>query len=190
MAEEEKVLEAEIVDKAQGQKVKKSPLVRFKETFFVSSKEEIKRFLIEEVVKPGVRDIISDVINRGTDMALYGDGGRRRSGGRSWNGSTRSYSEYYERRNGSQKTIKTSSGYNCDPIKFDNQFEANDVLDWCAMTLDEYEVLSVYQFYDRCGVTVDHTDHNWGWNSLEGFRTVKDRGGWCIYPPKPSRIKD
>lgn len=190
---EEKVIDAEIVDnKPAAKKIKKPLGQRFKEAFFVTSKEELKRFIVQEVIMPGVRDILSDIISRGSDKLLYGDGRGRRSSRGSRGASFVSYQEYYDK--GKKNTsYKTAGGYTSEGIHWDGpaaEDRANSVLDWCAEQLELYERFTAYQFYSECGMTTDHSDENWGWTSIEGFKAVREGHGWSIYTPKPVRLRD
>ena len=189
MAEDNKPLDAEIV-KPSAQRAKKTTLQRFKDAFIVTSAKDLKTFIVSEVIIPSIRDCISDIFHRGVDMTLYGESRATTRGRKGIYGASRpSYEEYYGKSKGAVVT-KSASGYNLDDMVFESRQQADAAFEEMCEKLDEYNVVSVYDYYDICGQTADFTDHNYGWTSLEGSSILRDRNGWRLHMPKPSRIKD
>lgn len=190
MAEENKAVDAEIVHSAP-QRAKASRWTRFKDAFIATSPKDVKKFVIKEVVIPGIIDIISDTLHRGVDMFLYGESRSSSRRGRGIYSSRPSYEEYYSKKNGNGRiTTKSATGYHLDDMIFDSRNDADDKFEQLAELLAENEVVSVYEYYDICEQSADQTDWNYGWTSLEGSSILRDRNGWRLHMPKPSRIKD
>lgn len=195
MAEEEKVVDVEIVDKppaTKGKRVKKNSLTRLKEAIFVTSKDELKARIIDEVIIPGIKDVFADILYRGVDIALYDGGsssrGRGRGRGRGRRSSSdRSYDKYYEDKE--RKASRTSnSAYYVDDVEFDSKIKADEVWDSMVEDLEAYDWVTVYQYYFLSGERTEYTDEDWGWDSLEGCSIKRSRGGWSIHMTKPKHI--
>lgn len=176
---------------SKGHLVKKPLATRIKESLFVTSREELKRFVIGEVILPGIRDLFHDIFQRGTEMLFYGDssGRRRRSrGGYGYRGDRTDYNSIYD--GDKKRKTKSASGYLLDDMIFDSKFDADEVFEGLCERLEAYDVVTVYDFYDLSGETADQTDYNWGWNSLEGTQIKRVPDGWCIRMPRPVHLKD
>jgi hypothetical protein len=192
MANENKeAIEAKIVE-PKGHRVKQNPIARLKSAIFVTSKEELKQRIIDEVIIPGIKDVFADILYRGVDIALYDDsrGGRRgrRGRGRGRDKDKPSYSSYYEEKE--RKTSRTSSSaYYVDDVEFDSKLKADEVWDSMVEDLEAYDVVTVYQYYFYAGEHTEFTDEDWGWDSLEGCTIKRSRGGWCIHMTKPKPLK-
>lgn len=191
MADEEKVIDAEIVEpKHKGKRVKKNSLVRLKEAIFVTSKDELKARIIDEVIIPGIKDVFADILYRGVDIALFDGSGSSRGRGRGRgskhrsSSSSRSYDKYYEdkERKGSRSS---SSAYYVDDVEFESKLQADEVWDSMVEDLEAYDWVSVYQYYFLSGERTEYTDEDWGWDSLEGCSIRRSRGGWSIHMTKP-----
>lgn len=191
MVDEEKALDAEIVEpKTRGKRVKKNSLVRLKEAIFVTSKEELKSRIIDEVIIPGIKDVFADILYRGVDIALFDGSGGSRGRGRGRgskhrsSSSSRSYDKYYEdkERKGSRSS---SSAYYVDDVEFESKLQADEVWDSMVEDLEAYDWVSVYQYYFLSGERTEYTDEDWGWDSLEGCSIRRSRGGWSIHMTKP-----
>lgn len=189
----DKPLDATIVDKPVA--AKSSTWVRFKNAFIASTPKEVKRYIVKEIIVPGIIDITSGAAHGAIDMFLYGESRSsarpgKRSGGRGiFRVGETSYEEYYEKKN-KQPTVKSASGYFLDDMIFKYQETANDVLDKLYDLMNTNGVVSVYEYLDACEISADSTDWNYGWKTMEGSVLQRDRDGWRLHMPKPIRIKD
>jgi hypothetical protein len=67
--------------------------------------------------------------------------------------------------------------------------DAQQVLDEMFRHLDEYQTVSVAEFYDLVGITGKFTDNQWGWTNLNAAGVSRVREGFRIELPRPISLK-
>lgn len=158
---------------------KKSEVRKWKDTFISKDAEDVKSYIIMDVIVPTIKNTILDVVS----MCLFGDTAKR-----SKNHNTVSYNRDYSSASQSGRTNRrnaTSSRYDFDDIIFDSRGEAEDVLDHMGEIMDAYNgVVTVADFYDLAGVTGTWTDNNYGWTNLSRATVQRTRDGFIINLPK------
>lgn len=157
---------------------KKSGLQKITNVFVPEDVDNVKSYILEDIVVPAVKDIILDAVR-----AFLGVNGK--SGGRSTNASKVSYRKYYEdnRRDYSSST-RTRTGYEYDDVILDNRGEAEDVLSRMDELVATYGLVSVADFYDLVGITGNYTDNKYGWTDIRNANVVHVREGYMIKLPK------
>lgn len=70
-----------------------------------------------------------------------------------------------------------------DEITFDTRTEAEEVLMFLDEAIEKYGKVTIADFKDRCGVTSNFTDNNYGWTSLEEAKVMRLRSGYFINFP-------
>ena len=170
---------------------KKSALKRVSESMFANDVEDIKKYLLLEVLKPAAKDTLSELVSRGLDMMLYensrGSNTRSRIGSR-----TGGYHNKYnqsERRERPQISQRDRRMLHFDDIILDNRGDAEQVLDYLRRRIDDYEVATVADFYDAVEVTSDYTDTKYGWYDLEDAYVRRVRDGFQIFLPRAEHIE-
>ena len=88
----EKKVEAVISGKAKTRK--KGEMQKFADVFIAEDANNVKSYILLEVIVPAIKKAISDIVTTGIDMILYGEAGRTRKNG---SASKVSYRNYYER---------------------------------------------------------------------------------------------
>lgn len=179
-------------------KKKKSYGQRFKDLIFVAGPEEVKESLIEDVIKPSIRDFIADMLYTAVDVAVYGRSGggrKRRKGGRVTVRNDRELTDY-NGVFGNRKKPKKTNGYDFRDVMFDDRRDADLAFDDLYDMLCEKNVVDVATYYDiarehngRVLVEEDHTDRDWGWRSLDGTGYHHDADGYALILPKPEWLK-
>lgn len=157
---------------------KKSGLQKITNVFVPEDVDNVKSYILEDIVVPAVKDIILDAVR-----AFLGVNGK--SVGRSTNASKVSYRKYYEdnRRDYSSST-RTRTGYEYDDVILDNRGEAEDVLSRMDELVATYGLVSVADFYDLVGITGNYTDNKYGWTDIRSANVVHVREGYMIKLPK------
>lgn len=186
------------VEKRQLQKVvkgkvktkKKSEVRRFADVFLSEDIQNVKSYVIGEVLIPAAKKALSDIVTNGIDMMLYGEAGVSKK--RNSNSSRVSYERYYERdrdrdrdrRDRERYSTRSRSGYNFDDIIFDSRGEAENVL--CAMEeeIDNYGIVSVGDLYELVGISGNYTDNKYGWTNLRAAVVSRTRDGYVIKLPR------
>ena len=158
---------------------KKSEVRKWKDIFISEDVEDVKSYIIMDVIVPTIKNTILDTVS----MCLFVDTAKR---SRSHN--TFSYNRDYSSASRSGRTNRrntTSSLYDFDDIIFDSRGEAEDVLDHMGEIMDAYNgVVTVADFYALAGVTGTWTDDNYGWTNLSRATVQRTRDGFIINLPK------
>lgn len=195
------IIEVEVVDEdnrpkplVKAHKENKNLWQRCKSAIFVAGPKEIKKALVEDVILPAIKDTFADMLYSVVDVAIYGRGASRHrgrgSGARhSSNGSSVIDYNAESTKKRKNRTTRGSSGYDFDNVIFDTREEADDIFNDMVDTLNDYGEVTVYYFYERCGITAEYVDQNWGWKSLEGTGYIRTSEGISLDLPKPEWLK-
>jgi hypothetical protein len=165
-------------------KVKKASTVRkFTDIFVQEDVNNVKSYILMDVLVPAAKKAISDIVTNGIDMILYGETGRSKK--RS-NSDRVSYSRYYDddRRERSYGGSRTRNGYTYDDVIFETRAEAEEVLLRLEEAAKEYGQVSVADLFDLAGITGSYTDNKYGWTNLRNAYVDRDRDGWRLSMPK------
>lgn len=159
---------------------KKTGVKKFADIIMPNDIEDRKRYICEEFVIPAVKDIILNTVKVYLGMS-------NNSGGRLTNASTVSYRKYYGDRE--KKTnysdIRRPITYDFNDIIVPTRGDAEAVLMRMEECLDEYDAVSVADFYELVGISSNHTDNKYGWEHLRNASVVRVADGYKIKLPKP-----
>ena len=176
--EREERRKLENVGGGRSKKMKKSFCRRFVENFIADdvTKDDIRSFIVKDVIVPMIQDAIMDSINGALGM-MFGIGiVRSGSSRKTSSGGKIRYGGYFN--SGESKKTKSSvresrrearSGFEIQ-MK-DSKEAALRVMEELEELLDEYpdEGVSVADYYDAFGVSTEHTDNKYGWYDLAGM---------------------
>jgi len=162
---------------------KKSEIRKFTDVFISEDIDNVKSYILLDVLIPAIKKAISDIVTNGIDMILYGETGKTKSYSTA---SKVSYRSYYDGRNGriDYSSIRTKIGYNYDDIIFDNRGEAEDVLSRMDELISTYGLVSVADLYDLVGITGNYTDNKYGWTNIRSASVIRVRDGYMLKLPK------
>ena len=161
----------------------------FYDTFIDGDIQDVKRYLVEDVIVPAIKENFADLVNSTISMLLFGEATRRlpRKQGNG-TGSKVNYGGYF---NGGQKPERlpryerSRSARSCDDVYFNSRGEAELVLDGMQEILNDYKQVTVADFYDLAGVSTEFTDNKYGWTDLRGCEVRGSaRNGYYIVLPK------
>lgn len=181
-AQSEKKIEAVITGTAKTRK--KGEMQKFADVFIAEDANNVKSYILMEVIIPAVKKAISDIVTTGINMILYGEAGRSK---RNNSAPKVSYRNYYDQssdrvRAGSANT-KRSIDY--DDILFDTRGDAETVLDVMQDIIGQYGTVSVADLYDLARVPNDNfTMNRYGWTHLNGAQPVRVRDGYILKLPR------
>lgn len=173
----------EIKPVARAKTKKKNTLV---DTFISEDAQNIKSYILMDVLVPAIKKAVSDIVTDGISMLLYGDtshGNRRSSGSASYV----SYNRYSDRDRRDDRNTNRSR-YSYDDVILNNRGEAEEVLMRMDEILDTYGVVSVADLYDLVGISGSHTDNKYGWTNLRNAEAVRVRDGYLLKLPRPYPI--
>ena len=154
----------------------------------------IVKYLGNDVLLPAFKSLISDMFSNGVEMMLYGeDQPRSRKRTRGGLGHV-AYGSYFagdtprrSRRHESSRTRDSRSSV--DDIVYDSRGDADEVMASLLELISRYGAATVADLYDLVGMTAEHTDNRYGWESLGSARIVSVRGGgYALNLPVPKSI--
>lgn len=159
---------------------------RVSQNLLGSDVQSVWGYIIGEVLIPGTRNVIADVITGGVERALFGDstvGSRRRSRG----DGPINYAGMSSRtiRNDSRGTRDRGRRPSnvVDDILFDQRVDALEVVDKLEYYLDKYRVVTVADLYALIREPSNHIDQKWGWYDTNGFQIRHTNGGYLLMVP-------
>ena len=165
---------------------KKTTLKKVADIFFQKDINDVKSYLIMDVLIPEIRDALYNLVMNGLDMMLY-DGKRTRKA--SSNTMRVNYSAKYNNQTSipesSNSSPRTKSGLNFDDVVFDDRMDAEEVLNQMLNIIEQYDSVSVADFCELAGIPGEYTDRKYGWTSL-GAAEVKrlSGGGYVLKLPR------
>lgn len=187
MEKEEKklkpVVNPENVKVKQQSNVKKAA-----RSFLAEDINTVKRYLVDEVIKPALRDTLIDAICNGAEMLIGGSKNRR---SRRRPGSTTSYDRYYEseRRERPRPRMRDEM-FDEDDITLGTRAEAEQVLDAMCDAIDRYDSVSVADMYDLLGLTChNYMANSWGWFDLSSASVSRTSEGYMLKLPRAKSLK-
>ena len=181
--EEQNLPEKKIEPVVKGKvTTKKNNVRKLTNTFVTEDIQNVKSYVLMDVLVPAIKKAISDIVTNGIDMLLYGETGRSR---RKTNASVVSYRNYYDsRREERYSSSRTRTGYSYDDVVLETRGEAEDVLARMDELIDTYGVVSVADLYDLVGISCNYTDNKYGWTNLRNAEPVRVRDGYMLKLPK------
>ena len=182
----EKIVKGKVIQK------KPSMTKQITDTFFGEDVDNIREYVIFDVLIPAIKDTFFDVITGGLSMTLFGTGSKKSSKlTRDKGNSYVSYNSIYNSGKEKPREIDRSirSMYNFDDIILESKGEAEEVLSNLVDLIDDYQIACVGDLYEFLGIPSEFTDHNYGWTNLSGASVKRVRNGYVLNLPKPKLIK-
>ena len=166
---------------------KKSEAQKFASAFLPDDVTSVKSYIFKDVIIPGVKNAIADVVS----IMLFGEAGR--IGGRKNNGSKVSYNRYYDDRRDDRREYgrpRSAGGIDYDDIIFETRADAELVLDQLEAVINQYQVASVADLYDLAGITPPrgYTTNKYGWTDSRSAKVARIRDGYILQLPRTVQI--
>ena len=162
---------------------KRNEIRKIADAFISEDAENVKSYILSEVLIPAIKKAIDDMFTSGIKMILWGERGNRSDNLKS---SSLSYHSYYDKKDDQRYRDSSSNrdGYNYNDIIFDNRGEAEEVLYKMDELISMYEVVSVADLYDLVGIDGKYTDNRYGWKDIRNASVIHTRDGYMIKLPK------
>lgn len=169
----EKVIQGNVV-------TRKKPLgKKFSENFLGDDIQNVRGYIIFDVIIPAIKETISNVVSNGVEMLLFGEPKASKVGKK--NGSYVSYSNYYNKSERRSSNINNREGrHDFRDIILETRGEAEEVLSNLVDLVYDYGSASVADLYDLVGITGNFTDNKYGWTDMSGASVSRARGGGYI----------
>lgn len=168
----------------------KSEARKIADIFVADEVHNVTNRVIDEVLIPGIRDMIRTMITEAADM-MFG-GGRKRNDGRP---SYSTYGSYYRYGDANSKRdtppFRSRRDFDIGDIVLSTRADAEDVLqemdDWVA----RYGTITVASLYDILGMDLSNYQANrYGWHSLRDADVQRVSGGYLLRLPRPELLRD
>lgn len=174
----------------------KKPLGRkFAETFMTEDTKDVKSWLLMDVIIPGVKNTILDILS----MIFFGEVDSRRGKGKRRRYDDRvDYNSYYSgsysnrERHGSHR--KENSYYDSDDrvdfrnIVLRNRDDAEDLIEEMRHRIKSERSVSVATLLDLVDVPGRYTDNNWGWDDERDIGIRRVSSGYLIDVAEPKYL--
>lgn len=184
-----------IVKRDQVVSTKKPLGKKFAETFMTEDTKDVKSWLLMDVIIPGVKNTILDILS----MMFFGEVDSRRGRGkrRRYDDDRRDYSSYYggssnrERRSSRRKD---NSYYDSDDrvdfrnIVLRNRDDAEDLIEEMRRRIKSEGSVSVATLLDLVDVPGRYTDNNWGWDDERDIGIRRVSSGYLIDVAEPKYL--
>ena len=160
---------------------KKTTFKKVADIFFQKDINDVKSYLIMDVLIPEIRDALYNLVMNGLDMMLY-DGKRTRKSSSNTmrvNNSAK-YNNQTSISETSNSSPRTKSGLNFDDVVFDDRMDAEEVLNQMLNIIEQYDSVSVADFCELAGIPGEYTDRKYGWTSLGAAEVKRISGGGYI----------
>lgn len=185
-----------IVKRDQVVSTKKPLGKKFAETFMTEDTKDVKSWLLMDVIIPGVKNTILDILS----MMFFGEVDSRRGRGkrRRYDDDRRDYSSYYggssssRERRGSRR--KENSYYDSDDrvdfrnIVLRNRDDAEDLIEEMRRRIKSEGSVSVATLLDLVDVPGRYTDNNWGWDDDRDIGIRRVSSGYLIDVAEPKYL--
>lgn len=166
---------------------------KFSDVFLSDTVDNVKSYLLFDIIVPAVKDLIVDMITSGTNMLVNGDAGRSHSSGKKKSGGHTSYTSYYRggsSRDDDRRSAPRKDRHGVADISFETRGDAKEVADMMLELLDNFKVVSVADYYEisNAGDLETYIDRKYGWYELDDMQITRDRDGFKIKLPRPEPL--
>ncbi len=159
---------------------KKSGLSKAASAFLPGDVNDVKSYILADVLIPSIKRAISDIVCNGINMLL--DEPAR---GKSSSPSAKvSYRQYYSDRDDRRDRPRAQLQYSYDDVTFETRGDAEAVLYRMEELLERFEVVSVADMLDLAGLSSKYTDNKYGWTDLRSARVLHGRDGYRLDLPR------
>ena len=162
---------------------KQNELSKFARSFISEDAKDIKSYVLEDIVIPTAKKVISEIIGDVTDIVLFGKRGKGSRG----HGSKISYRSFYDDRDRGSRTVDrvdTRSRFDYDDLVFASRGDAEAVLEQMIEVLETYKVVTVADLYDSADQSAPYTSNRYGWTNLANAEVQRVRDGYVIKLPR------
>ena len=156
---------------------------------FNGDMQDVKSYVINDVLIPAIKETIFDMVNKGLDMFLFG--GSSRSSSRQANQTYISYNNYSKRsvpETRSRAGRRVEERADEEELIFRERGPAELVLEKIYVIFEEYHIVTKADLNDILNRSGNFTDNNWGWTDLNGASVERVRGGYLLNLPKMKHL--
>lgn len=184
-----------VINRDQIVSTKKPLGKRFAETFMTEDTKDVKTWLLMEVLIPGIKNTILDILS----MMFFGEvDSRSRRGSKRDRDSRVSYSSYYrgssdrKERDYRRKRDDYESDDNVDfrNIVLRHRDDAERVIEEMRKRIRDNNSVSVADLLDLIDKPGRYTDNNWGWDDERDIGIRRVSSGYLIDVAEPKYLNN
>jgi hypothetical protein len=170
---------------------RKEPLrKKFLTAYAGDSAQSVGQYLLLEVVVPGTKNIIADLVTQGINRILYGSASRPGGNIGSVVGSrvTSGYGKFFNGGGQSQQvplSQQARATHSFNEIIFQTRSDAEMVIDSLRDLIENYGNAKVVDLYTAANISSEFTDQKYGWTNLTRASVIQIREGYLLDLPKP-----
>ena len=168
-------------------------------SLFDSTFEESWKYVVQNVIKPNAKKLVFGSIVGYLGKLFFNDGniGSSTSSGTNVFYKSSLDTPGWAVYNGASKQQKTQnepkkeeSGKLDGVIIYETKSTAQEVLDHLIAECNQYDKVTVYEYYVSSKVPANYTMHDYGWLDIpDNVRPVEANGGWILQLPPPVNLK-
>lgn len=168
---------------------RKEPLrKKFLQAYAGDSAQSVGQYLVMDVIVPGTKNIIADLVTQGINRLLFGGSRPVQQGVRSNVGG--SYGKFFNGGGQSQQQNQQSQPVQVKQDGFgeiilQSRSDAELVIDALRELIEAYGNAKVANLYALVGKSGDFTDQSIGWTNLSRAGVMQIREGYLLDLPKP-----
>lgn len=164
-------------------KTKKNEGRKLLNMFISEDAQNVKSYIVLDVLVPAIKKAILDIVTDGADMILYGGShnSKRKSGNKV------SYRSYYEDKK-DDRDYRSKGRFDYDDLVFDSRAECEAVREQMVEIIDQYGFVTVADMYDMADVPAPYTSSKYGWTNIRTAETIRGRDGYILKLPKAMPI--
>lgn len=174
---------------------RKEPLrKKFLQAYAGDSAQSVGQYLLMDVIVPGTKNIISDLVTQGINRLLYGGARPVQNGVR---GAGTGYKKYFNGgASGGQaqqqstpivRQVQQPQGFG--EIILKTRPDAELVIDELRALIEQYGNAKVANLYSLVGLTGNFTNQSYGWTNLSRAGVIQIREGYLLDLPQPEVLK-
>ena len=164
------------------------------QTFLGDETKSVAQYILYDVLIPAAKNTIQEMVSSGIEMLLFGETRSHSRRDRDKGRTVVSYGSFYrggrgrdDEREYRRPIYRDKFGLN--EIYFRRGDECSEVLDGLCDILEEYEQVTVADFFELAGIEGATWAHNkWGWEDLRKARCTHTRNGYAIIFPDPIEL--
>lgn len=169
---------------ATGRKREKSELEKAASSFFSEDFRTVKNSVIEDVIIPRIKKLITESIKSRVDILFYGKSTPAPSGS-----SLASRIRYNTvSKNKSYSNEPQRAVYDYGEVIVDSEQKRRDIVKQVNDVIFEYGSRRVADLYEFADIPTEHTDFKYGWYNIQGYSISKygygSDSGWIIKMPR------
>lgn len=172
---------------------RKEPLrKKFLQAYAGDSAQSVGQYLLMDVIVPGTKNIISDLVTQGINRLLYG-GARPVQSNVGQNGGYRKFfngsPQTQQTQQNTQVVHQAQAANQFGEIVLQSRSDAELVIDELRQLIEAYGNAKVANLYSLVGITGDFTNQSYGWTNLSRAGVIQIREGYLLDLPKPEILR-